>query len=116
MTALFTQTDLEDFLGVPVDADRAVLLADLASVAVLTVAGNPTVVPDRLKGIALGVAARAYVNPAGVQSEQIGQSATNYGTVSAGIYLTADERRVCLPNGGLVSVPLANANARQWVT
>lgn len=113
--ALFTQTELENLLGFTVDTDRATLLADLASVAVLAVAGNPTSPPDRLKAVALGVAARAYTNPIGLQSEQIGQVSRTYATAAAGIYLTADERRVCVPAGGLVSVELVNANALRAV-
>lgn len=47
-----------------------------------------------VKGVCLSASARMFINPGGVQSEQIGGMSLRYGAKSGGVELTAIEQRV----------------------
>lgn len=82
--------DLAVFLGLDadhLDRARAWLVADLAVMRVATVL-DP--VPEAARPIVLDVAVRAYVNPEGVDVEQVGQVSRTFRT--SGVYLTDRER------------------------
>lgn len=63
------------------------------SVRVSYTRGDSAVV-SAVKGVCLSAAARMFVNPAGIQSEQIGGMSLRYGAKSGGVELTPIEERV----------------------
>lgn len=89
MTATPENLDLLLAMSGTIDADRATLLISLA----LGLAGSiVSPVPDpQADVVILGMAARAYLNPAGVAAETIGPQTVQYGSSMVGVYMTATD-------------------------
>lgn len=107
---LASAAELVSFVQQPVDSTSAALLlgiaSDLVGQAVGTaVAGWTTdAVPAGVKGVVLAAAARAVVNPTGDSAQTVGSVATVFGRYNAGgVFLTADETRVCRQAGGVLT-------------
>jgi hypothetical protein len=120
---LATIVDMEDRYGRSFDTDedfrRAETLLYDASALVIEVAGTDWTVtaveaphavtlgtvPATVIPVVCEAARRAYDNPTGLQSETIGDYTWRGSTgVSAGVYLTAAERRIVLRAVGKVGV------------
>jgi hypothetical protein len=109
---LATPGDLETYLGVPVDEDRAVQLIELAFGLVQQMV-DP--VPDAAATVVLSAVARAYSNPTGVTTEMVGPYQST--RPSAGIYLTKSERatlRRMAGRSGAFSIDLLSGYADRF--
>jgi len=115
LPSLVTIGEFETRYGASIDdAGRAQALLDDASALVREVAGFDYVnaltgeldgVPTGLVGVVCDVTRRAYDNPAGLESETIGDYTWRAGTFrGAGAYLTDDERRRVKRAAGKMSV------------
>ena len=105
-----------------VDVTTADLLLEIAEDLIVAEIGTPadisarleidpplTAYPARVKGVQLDAAARAYVNPSGVQHETF-ETYSRTGIPRGGVYLTTDERntlRAIVGVTGLTSIVLA---------
>lgn len=92
---MFTLEELASYLQVDtVQAGTGALLHDLTEAVVVDAVGFAEVSHPRVKPIALEVAARAYRNANGYQSETVDDYTYRRasGTGAAGVYLTDDER------------------------
>lgn len=86
------------------DRPRVVALLDDASALVYDATGQTfldaednQVVPGAVLAIVVAAARRAFENPSGFQSETFGDYTWRGGVVgSSGVYLTKEERQVCL--------------------
>lgn len=84
---LVTPGDLESYLGLPVDEERATKLIALAFGLVKQMVSP---VPEAAATVVLSAVARAYSNPTGVTTEMVGPYQST--RPAAGIYLTKGER------------------------
>ncbi|GAA1455381.1 hypothetical protein [Nocardiopsis tropica] len=84
-----TTEELRLYLGLTeIDTDRAELLLEQAASLARSIV-DP--LPDGAKAVVLSMAGRAYANPQGISSEQIGPYAVQ--RPQAGLYMSRDERR-----------------------
>ena len=93
--SIFTLEELASYLQVDTIATgTGSLLRDLTHAVVIDAVGSANLGNPRVKPIALEVAARAYRNTNGYQSETVDDYTYRRasGTGAAGVYLTADER------------------------
>lgn len=81
--------DLGTYLGVAVDADRAMLLIYNATALCESVC-KP--LPPGADAVVLDVAARAYSNPTNATTQNVGPYAANYGPVGGGLWLTRQNK------------------------
>jgi hypothetical protein len=110
-----TATELAVRVQQDVDTATATLLLDIAEDLIIAEAGdlgaNGGTWPPRLKGVQLDAAARAYINPSGVNHELF-ETYSRSGIPQGGVYLTDDEKQRCraarrvATTSGLVSVAL----------
>ena len=108
-------TDLAVRVQQDVDTATAVLLLEIAEDLIIAEAGdlsaNEGTWPPRLKGVQLDAAARAYINPSGVNHELF-ETYSRSGIPQGGVYLTDAEKATCraarkvATTSGLVSVTL----------
>lgn len=94
---MFTLTELASYLQVDtVPTATGDLLHELTEDLILDVVGLPNASNRRVKAIALEVAARAYRNANGYQSETVDDYTYRRasGTGAAGVYLTDGERAI----------------------
>jgi len=113
MTIRLTPSDLDLLLdlGGNIDTARANLLLGLATDLCTSVV-NP--IPDNARAVVLSVAARAYMNAAGVQAQTVGPETVQYGTSFGGLYLTKVDittLRRCAGSGGAFSFNPADTSA-----
>lgn len=111
MTSPIAQpSDLQSFLGASnIDNSRATLLIQLAQNECATIVSP---LPATAIGVVLDVAARAYGNPQGVQSQHLGTASVSYGNQQyggalGGIFLTRGNKatlRRLAGSGGAYSV------------
>ena len=117
-----TATELAVRVQQDVDTATATLLLDIAEDLIKAEAGdlgeNGGTWPPRLKGVQLDAAARAYINPSGVNHELF-ETYTRSGIPAGGVYLTDSERATCraarkvATTPGLVSVTLTTPAEHQ---
>ena len=110
-----TATELAVRVQQDVDTATAMLLLEIAEDLIKAEAGDlgadGGTWPPRLKGVQLDAAARAYINPSGVNHELF-ETYTRSGIPQGGVYLTDNERSICrsarktATTSGLVSVRL----------
>ena len=94
-----TATELATRVQQDVDTATANLLLEIAEDLIKAESGDLALPPSpgwppRIKGIQLDAAARAYINPAGVDHELF-ETYTRSGLPPGGVYLTDEERLVC---------------------
>jgi len=119
MASLPALVSLEEFaarLGgiAAADEERAQAALDDASALIRVEAGTEDwvddegaleTVPDVVVAVCVAVAGRAFRNPDGLRSEQIGTYSVSYGdTTSTAVYLTAADRRIIRRAVGLMSL------------
>lgn len=87
MTVRVTTSDLDTLLALNgnIDTERAQLLLGLAKELCCSIV-DP--LPDNSRSVVLTVAARAYINPSGVQAQTVGPESIQYGTAYGSLYLT----------------------------
>ena len=91
MTCVVTTDQLGTLLELDgnINANRAQLLIDLAQDLCSSVV---TPVPDNARVVVLSIAARGYMNAAGVTAETVGPTSVQYGSAGlGGLYLTKRE-------------------------
>lgn len=91
MTVDVAPSDIDSLLdlGGTIDDDRADLLIRMAVTECL---GYVSPLPDAAFNIVVKAAARAYLNPSGVQAETVGPNTVQYGSSMIGVYLTDSEK------------------------
>lgn len=119
-TPLATAADLQSFLGVTTgfDSTRATNVLQWAQDLCESVI-NP--LPAAAKGVVLGVAARVYSNPQGLQAQAVGPASAQYLPGTGGLYLTRGEKsalRRMNGGGGAFSITIlpTGQSAVQLVT
>jgi hypothetical protein len=109
-----TPDELNTALGQTIDYDRASLLIELAQEMCETVVSP---LPATARGVVIGVAVRALLNPGNVASEGAGPFNTSFGNAAAGgLYLTKQDRATLLRlagRGGAFTVDPTPADAGQ---
>jgi len=118
MASLPALVSLEEFaarLGgiAAADEERAQAALDDASALIRSEAGTEDwvddegaleTVPDVVVAVCVAVAGRAFRNPDGLRSEQIGTYSVTYGDATTAVYLTAAERRIVRRAAGMMSL------------
>ena len=118
MASLPALVSLEEFaarLGgiAAADEERAQAALDDASALIRVEAGTEDwvddegaleTVPDVVVAVCVAVAGRAFRNPDGLRSEQIGTYSVTYGDATTAVYLTAAERRIVRRAAGMMSL------------
>lgn len=91
MTVDVSPADIDSLLdlGGTINEDRADLLITMAINECLSWV-DP--VPDAASNVVMNAAARAYLNPDGVQAETVGPNTVQYGSSMVGVYLTKSEQ------------------------
>lgn len=109
-----TSQDLATYLHQDVDTASAQMLLDLAADLCTSILSP---LPVTAKAVVIGVAARAYVNPANASSEAAGPFSVGYGTgATGGLYLSRQDRatlRRLAGSGGAFTVDPTPATAGQ---
>lgn len=106
--AIATPSEFASRVQQDVDTATALLLLEIAEDLIVAEVGVLSPWPARVKGVQLDAAARAYVNPAGVNHESF-ETYSRIGLPAGGVYLTAAEKTAVRAAGGrsgVVSVPL----------
>lgn len=115
MALTVTSTDLDTLLGLggTIDTGRATLLLGLAT-DLCTAVINP--VPDNARAVVLSMAARAYVNPSGVQSQTVGPASMAFSSAVPGLYMSKGDvstLRLLAGQGGAFTINPTPTDAGQ---
>lgn len=111
MSVTVSSDDLGTYLGTEVDTTRGTYLITQATNLCASIVSP---LPDGSEAVILDVAARAYVNPANVQSETTGPSTASFGTVGGGLWLTRQNKatlRRLAGGGGAFTIDTTPATA-----